>query len=220
MLAMQYSFEFPDEFDMASLRRRVEDKGPLFDDYPGLAQKAFMINEGEAEVLGDRIGNEYATFYLWEDDAAARAFLESEAFAAVTEAFGRPRVRLWQVLSFKRTGGLRPRLAVQESMPIQAGERLADIRRQEEQTGNDWLNSRGFHSQIVGLDPHRWELVRFSLWADLRAAALPLSGEARTFEVLHLSAPVHEPELEDFAVGLRPAEPVGRPVRPVASRLI
>lgn len=220
MLAMQYSFDFPDEFDMSTIRRRVEDKGVVFDDYPGLVQKAFMINEGQAEILGDRVGNEYSTFYLWEDDSAARAFLESDAFAAVTEAFGRPRVRLWQALSLKRTGGLQPRLAVQETIPIQPGERLVDIRRLEEQTGNGWLNRRGFHSQIVGLDSHRWELVRFSLWADLRSAALPLSGEARTFEVLHLSAPVPEPELEDFAVGLRPVETPSRPNRSGSPRLI
>lgn len=218
MLAMQYEVAFAAGHDMNKVRRRAAERGPLFDRYPGLVQKASMINasminEGQAEVLGDRVGNAYAAFYLWEDDAAVRAFLESEAFANVGETYGRPRVRLWQALSFKRTGGLKPCLAVQETIPVPPDERLGEVRRLEERAGNGWLNSRGFQSQVVGLDPYRWELVRFSLWSDPRAAALPTGGETRTFEVLHLSAPVPEPDLQGYAAGLRPLETPVRPAR-------
>lgn len=42
----------------------------------------------------------------------------------------------------------------------------------------------GVHTTALALDPHHWELVHFTLWADTS----PRAAGAR-FQVLHLSTP-------------------------------
>ena len=42
MLAMQYSFTLPADYDMDIIRRRVASKGPLIDGLPGLGFKAYL----------------------------------------------------------------------------------------------------------------------------------------------------------------------------------
>jgi Domain of unknown function (DUF4865) len=85
MLAMHYQIPLSGADAVAAVRTRAAERGPLFDDMPGLAHKLFLI---------DPIDPCYATFYLWQDPDAARAFIEGPFFAALTSAFGRPEVFL------------------------------------------------------------------------------------------------------------------------------
>ena len=49
MIAMQYSFVLPADYDMAIVRERIAVKGKLLDDLPGLAFKAYLhAARGEA----------------------------------------------------------------------------------------------------------------------------------------------------------------------------
>ena len=195
MLAMQYVFPLADDFDMAQIRQRVAEKGPLFDDYPGLVQKAFLCNDvagqmprqGPQEILGDRIGNEYAAFYLWESDEAARDFLLSDAFKAVSAAFGRPRVHSWQVIARYNRGGGLPRFAVQETETLNAAADLGQVALAERQAVAPAFQNPGLQSYAVALDPYRWELLRFSLWREARDAAAARNGNSRSYEVLYLA---------------------------------
>jgi len=193
MLAMQYAFPLADDYDMAQIRRRVVEKGPLFDDYPGLVQKAFLCNDvtGQipGQILGDRIGNEYAAFYLWESDKAAKDFILSDAFKAVSVAFGRPRVQSWQVIAQHSRGGGAPRFAVQESETLNGAADVGLIALAERQAVAPAFQQPGLHSYVAALDLYRWELVRFSLWREARDAAAARNGNSRSYEVLHLSAP-------------------------------
>lgn len=85
MLAMHYRIPLADAPAVDAIRRRAAERGPLFDGMPGLAHKYF---------LADAIEPTYATFYLWREADAALAFLRGPFFAALSETFGRPRVRL------------------------------------------------------------------------------------------------------------------------------
>lgn len=74
-------------------------------------------------------------------------------------------------------------------MSIPDDEDLASVRRRElgwlEQCGSD---AHGLDAAVVALDPYRWSLVRFALWA--RASdELDLPAPATGYEVLHLSSP-------------------------------
>ena len=42
MLAMQYTFTLPADYDMDIIRQRVTTKGPAVDGFPGLGFKAFL----------------------------------------------------------------------------------------------------------------------------------------------------------------------------------
>src|SRR5271165_2720611 len=43
MIAMQYSFTLPADYDMSVIDRRIADKGPLLDGFPGLQFKAYLV---------------------------------------------------------------------------------------------------------------------------------------------------------------------------------
>jgi hypothetical protein len=85
MLAMHYAISLAGPDGVAAVRKRAAERGPSFDGTPGLACKLFLV---------DPVDPCYATFYLWQAADAALAFLDGPGFRALTEAFGRPEVRL------------------------------------------------------------------------------------------------------------------------------
>jgi len=85
MLAMHYRFDLPDRAAIDAVDARVRDRGPMFDGYPGMSHKWFLI---------DRARPCYAVFYLWHDAAGPVAFLDGPLFANLARSFGRPPVRL------------------------------------------------------------------------------------------------------------------------------
>ena len=85
MIAMHYRIALAGSDGVAAVRRRVVERGPLFDGMEGLAHKFFLIDPARPT---------YATFYLWRDEAAAQGFLQGPFFADLVERFGRPKVHL------------------------------------------------------------------------------------------------------------------------------
>ena len=85
MLAMHYRFELPDRDAIDAVDARVRERGPMFDGFPDMGHKWFLI---------DRETPCYAVFYLWHDAAGPTAFLDGPLFANLARTFGRPEVRL------------------------------------------------------------------------------------------------------------------------------
>ena len=85
MLAMHYAIPLTGAIDVATVRARANERGPLFDGMEGLRAKLFLV---------DPVVPCYATFYLWSNPDAALGFLEGDFFAALCGAFGRPQVKL------------------------------------------------------------------------------------------------------------------------------
>ncbi len=85
MLAMHYSIQLKTPDQVAAVRVRVVERGPLFDGMPGLACKLFLV---------DSVDPCYATFYLWREPDAAHSFLQGPFFKALSDTFGRPEVKL------------------------------------------------------------------------------------------------------------------------------
>jgi Domain of unknown function (DUF4865) len=84
MLLMRYDIALaPDQIE--PVRRRAAERGPLFDAYPGLAWKLFLLDPADPC---------YATLYAWREPAAALGFLDGPFFRALVETFGRPPVHL------------------------------------------------------------------------------------------------------------------------------
>ena len=85
MLAMHYAIPLKDAEQVAAIRIRAAERGPLFDRMDGLAKKLFLV---------DPVDPCYATFYLWRHAEAALGFLEGPFFKALSDSFGRPDVKL------------------------------------------------------------------------------------------------------------------------------
>jgi Domain of unknown function (DUF4865) len=129
VIAKQYTTRLPADYDMQIIRRRVRDRGAAFDDWPGLAIKAFMITERAAGATANR----YCSFYLWLDTAGTNTFLFGDGFKAIIDSFGRPRVEHW-IGTDARVGDASadPRCATREDLLVPEGQiDLAALRERE-----------------------------------------------------------------------------------------
>jgi len=182
MIANQYTIKLPADYDMEIIRRRVADTGHRFDDWPGLAFKAFLISERSAGATANR----YAPFYVWNNADGLNEFLYGSGFAGLCESFGRPQIEHWIALATTTGPGEQARTATREDRAIPDSD-LQQFRNAEQA----WLrqaadDEHGLYAAVVAVDPYRWSAVRFALWAT--PAHQPRADHVN-YEVLHLSKP-------------------------------
>lgn len=182
MLAMQYGFDLPDDFDMDTLRRRIPEIGGRFDALPGLHLKAFLLADRTATAP-----NRYAPFYLWDDPAGAAGFVTSPDFAAVQARYGRPVVQGWNPIAHLQgpAAGQVPRFATQYFEDLPETTDLVQRAADERAAAADLANAQGVHSVFAGLDAQGWQVNRTVLWQ----GPPPAGAAGRVFELLYLSAP-------------------------------
>lgn len=185
MIAMQYTFELPADYDMSIIEQRVRDKGHVFDNIPGMGLKAFLTARRGDPQTGSHV-NVYTPFYLWTDPQAMVDFLCSEKFVGVTNSFGWPSVQSWSVLDVKARGTLTDaRFATRVVEPMHAFDSLGATRDAERAVVDAALD-RGAIFAFSGFDPKTWQRVRFCLWQDELAAP---ETHATSYNVLYISAP-------------------------------
>lgn len=188
MLATQYAIPLPADYDMTVIRRRVAERGHLLDDYPGLALKAYLVQD----VALGAPQNQYAPFYLWTDTGAAASFLwGGGGFAGIVRDFGRPTVSTWLGLDFRRgrAHGEPAASATLQRRPLTPGEDPAGEAERLRRLLDDGAEGDDVLSIAAAIDPARWEAVVFTL----RTADVSAPGEGTAFEVLHVSEPVAGP---------------------------
>ena len=82
-------FRNEDGFDESVVRNIAENARPMFEGMPGLHSKAFTLNPSKREA---------ANFYVWESEAAARAFFTEARLVRVTGLYGvRPTVEFVEI---------------------------------------------------------------------------------------------------------------------------
>jgi hypothetical protein len=176
---MQYDITLPADYDMGIIRRRVSDRGRVFDDRAGLGMKAFLIRE--RGVDGSPV-NQYAPFYLWREIGAMGHFLVGGGgFQAIVQDFGRPPVRHWAGLA--TVAG-----EAQATPPKAASRRILPADRIETEIEDLLAMAKrdDVHTAALAIDPYHWQLVKFILWSD----TVPADEETtERYQVLHLSAP-------------------------------
>ena len=166
MIAMQYVFTPPADYDMGRIVDRVATRGGAFDDFPGLLFKAFLMSEAGRDGA---LANRYAPFYVWRSPDAMRHFLAHPGFAGVCASFGRPQVRTWLPLKVVPPTGTIETLDLNEEA-VPEGTDVAALIEAEHA------------ADVVGLDPTGWRLLQ------ARFDAPDVS--ANRFRVLHVSQPV------------------------------
>lgn len=174
---MQYTIRLAGDYNLDLVRERVARRKPLFDNLDGLLHKAYLFNEVQAI---------YAPFYVWESDAAAKAFLTGELFADLVQTFGRPRVRSWTVLAY---GGNPARagqagVAIKELDIVAAEDSLTALSNRENTLHDQAMTAPGLCFHLSGLDPDRWELMRYSVWCDASQVRNCDSDAIETYEIL------------------------------------
>ena len=79
MIAVTVTFQYDGDFDRERVLKVAEGARALFEGMPGLHYKFFTFDEGRSRAVN---------FYVWESDAAARAFFSDELVARVTGLYG------------------------------------------------------------------------------------------------------------------------------------
>jgi len=185
MHAMQYEITLPADYDMAIVRRRIATRGQITDAFAGLGLKAYLIRE--RDVDGSRL-NQYAPFYLWRTAEGMNRFLwGGGGFSGIIESFGRPSALTWSGIAclLGSAHATVPASATRERLLIPAEVDLqAAVHNAVENLGRV-ARLPGVHSTALAVDPTRWELVHFTLWAG--QVDEKLAGER--YQVLHLSMP-------------------------------
>lgn len=188
MIAMQYTFVLPADYDMEIIDRRVREKGHALDGHAPLTLKAYGVSRVN-DIAGSR-ENQYAPFYLWKDAEAMRDFLCSPGFAGLVASFGWPVVQHWPLMLAHRMAptALRARHGVKTTTSIPKFTNLADLCQQEGRRADEAVVA-GAVVAVAALDPASWCLVRYQAWTQ-RLDDLVTEGEAvQAYEILHVSAP-------------------------------
>ncbi len=153
MIAMQYSFTLPADYDMAIVDRRIADKGHLTDGFPGLAFKAYLSARGDPDNL-------YAPFYVWHDEEGLNRFLTGPGFVGLTRSFGWPSVRIWPVWQARIGDVARATHATRALSAIEPHDDLAARRARDAAD----VEVDGALVSIAGFEPTTWTAMRFRLW--------------------------------------------------------
>ncbi|WP_394779618.1 DUF4865 family protein [Undibacterium sp.] len=187
MIAMQYSFTLPADYDMDIIRQRIASKGHLLDDFPGLVFKAYLSASKDMAPAGSH-ENLYAPFYLWQDSEAMNRFLCGPGFAAVSTAFGWPVVRTWSVWHSSLHADIADaRHATRELAAIPAFSDLAVLQQEEIRMAQQDMARYGALAAVTAFDPATWTMVRTRLWRDANQASQ--NAQLQHYEIGHLSLP-------------------------------
>ncbi|TCL69725.1 DUF4865 family protein [Rhizobium sp. BK251] len=183
MIAMQYSFTLPADYDMAIIDRRIRDRGPGTDGFPHLRFKAYLsARKGE---FGSR-ENLYAPFYLWDEPEGASNFITGPGFDALTQAFGRPSIHHWIVWHAETAPGVdAAQFAMREVLPIDPQANLADLRAGETRRATLGGSGGSVLASVSAFEPRTWTIVRFNLYRDMP----PSAAEGQVYRVGHMSLP-------------------------------
>lgn len=187
MIAMQYTFSLPADYDMAIVDRRIRDKGPLLDNLPGLKFKAYLTARKGDAVTGSH-ENLYAPFYVWHQEEGLSDFICGPPFVTLTDSFGRPQINSWVAWRADTSADLRSaRFATRETVAIEPYVSLAELRQKESDTAAAAISGGHALASVVAFEPTHWTLVRFRLFADApKDASRP---GIQTYNVGHLSVP-------------------------------
>lgn len=91
MIGVFVTFRLGDHFDEQGIRKIAASARGKFEGMPGLHSKAFTFNAAKHEA---------ANFYVWDSEAAARAFFTDQFLERVAELYGvRPSIDFVQIAS-------------------------------------------------------------------------------------------------------------------------
>ncbi|PRX07239.1 UNVERIFIED_ORG: uncharacterized protein DUF4865 [Martelella mediterranea] len=186
MIAMQYSFTLPADYNMTIIDRRIRDKGPLLDGFPRLRFKAYL-SARKKDAGFSSSENLYAPFYLWDEPEGIDSFLSSPGFATLTRDFGWPSVATWLIWQADLGPDLAAaRFATRQIQPIAPYSDLAETREATSREAQAALNT-GALAVIKAFDPGAWRQLQFCLWP-----TVPKTTNAQFYAVGHVSLPPPE----------------------------
>ena len=184
MVAMQYNISLPSDYNMDIIKKRVQNTGSKMDGFPGLKMKAYLIAEKAAYNNHE---NQYAPFYLWDEESGMNQFLLGGPFNNILDSFGRPIVHHWVVLYAEFNQKVERQFAAVHTTPIPASSDLTSLYQNEEEKFLRWQADSATTAYISAYNPASWELCHFHMTQDLDALQKTVKS-ALIYDVYHISS--------------------------------
>lgn len=174
MLAMQLKLRFgvnAGSMSNAAISDCAKQIGPRH----GLVHASCLVDESEQCCT---------PLFIWRTPEDMSGFLFGEPFAEVVDAYGRPRVRTWNVLEFDLAdSAATAQYARREVDNINPDSNLRDVVRREGERHREVLDCPGLVAHAATIDADRWEIARFSLWRDDACAVAPNADCVQVYAV-------------------------------------
>lgn len=181
MVAMQYSFSLPADYDMGIIQKRIADNGHMMDSYPHLLFKAYLYACRGKESQE----NLYAPFYLWEDSEGMNSFLGGSGFAGLSQSFGWPSIKTWSVWTAHLLPGMEEAKHATKDVNMISPFAELDLVAEEEALLIEQNMNSGAIATVSAFEPTTWTRVCLSLW---RTEPEQIPGR-QIYKVGHLSIP-------------------------------
>lgn len=172
MIAMQYSFTLPADYDMGIIEKRIAANGYRTDGFAGLIFKTYLYARRNGLQTGSA-ENIYAPFYLWQDVSDMNRFISGAGFQGVAGAFGWPQIRVYPVLTAHVSGNVAE--AVYAKREITDIAPFSDLAPFSKQTVSDRL------IDVTAWDTTNWKKIHFT------AGRNPLAGDGQHYRIGHIS---------------------------------
>jgi hypothetical protein len=188
MIAMQYSFALPADYDMSIIDRRVRDKGHALDDHAPLYFKAYLVARKDDPITRSH-ENLYAPFYVWHDCKGMRDFICAAGFVGLVNSFGWPSIRSWPaIISTQQDGDLSlAKFATREIQQITPFANLQELLDVESNLSTVTVQQDRAFLALSAFEPTNWTVVRFRLWRDSKPFSKLVGAQA--YNVQHVSNP-------------------------------
>lgn len=174
MIAMQYSFTLPADYDMGIIEKRIADNGHLMDGFAGLIFKTYLYARRDCPQTGSA-ENIYAPFYLWQDVQSMHRFITGPGFQGVAKAFGWPQIKVYPVLAAS--------VSAQSTDAVYAKREITDIAPFSDlpPSADDAVSDRLI--DVIAWDTANWKKIHFTAGRNL------LSGSGQNYRIGHISLP-------------------------------
>ncbi|SAI71019.1 Uncharacterised protein [Bordetella ansorpii] len=183
MLTAYYLHRLPADYDIGIIRARARQRGPSWDDTPGLIFKGFLLREAGKHGATE---SNYASFYLWQGAEGFRDFLLSGKYRTVTDSFGRAAIQTQAALDARQGAAQAARFARLQDIDVEPDEDLDAVLAREVARNREAAARPGVVAAAVSVDPARWRITRAVL-----SETEPVAGDGgMTWQVLHLARPM------------------------------
>ena len=183
MIIAHYGHRLPVNHDMAQIRARAGERGPLWDKTPELYFKGFLLRERGSHGA---IANSYSSLYLWRQDEAFRDFVMSGKYNVVTDSFGRAEIQTTFALDARRGQSQAARFAYKQVFDIPLDADLTQACEMEVERNRDVAGRPGTVVAAVGVDTQNWRFVRVIFSENAPSE----NGDGTGYEVLYFASPL------------------------------
>lgn len=174
---MQYKITLPDDYDMALIRKRVQENGAKTDKFKHLLFKAYLISE---KVQG-AVSNSYAPLYVWNNSEGMNQFVFAGFYDNIIRDFGWQAIQIGVPLTLNledhfsdATYLLEQTVSIKErSSLLQMPNELISVQ------ANLPENSVG---KLIVYNPDKWQAAVFGFYTEK-----PQQPTAALYEILHIS---------------------------------